>query len=155
MTTRNFPICKDHVHADWNQPDIDDVDCVLCRLFYLEAQEGLLEEWQQRAIRAEDAIKEIQRPLDEQMARLNETVTQLNGENERLRRMQSETERKPCTIALSAIAAEPELPGEMPDEMWDVMNSGDRDAVTEAMRIAVRQTKEGIRERYLAAFANR
>ena len=47
---------------------------------------------------------------------------------------------------IKAIDDEPELPGPMPDEMWDAIN-GDRDAVEEAMRIAVRQTKEGIKKR--------
>ena len=84
--SRAFPICKDHQNADWNQPAVDDHTCVLCRLFYLEAQESLLEEWQQRAERAEHAIAEIERPLDAQMARLNTTVARLNGENERLQR---------------------------------------------------------------------
>ena len=82
---RTFTICEDHEDADWNQPAIEGVDCILCRLFYLEAQESLLEEWQQRAKKAEDTIAEIHRPLDAQMARLNETVTRLNEENERLR----------------------------------------------------------------------
>ena len=82
---RRLTICKDHQHADWNQPALEDDACILCRLFYLEAQESLLEEWQQRAKRAEDAIAEIQRPLDAQMSRLNETVVRLNDENERLR----------------------------------------------------------------------
>lgn len=44
-----------------------------------------------------------------------------------------------------AIDAEPELPGEMPDAMWEAMK--DREYCTEAMRIAVRQTKRGIKER--------
>lgn len=81
---RTFHVCEDHKNADWNQPELDDDACVLCRLFYLEAQESLLEEWQQRAKRAEEAAAEIQRPLDAQMARLNETVVRLNAENERL-----------------------------------------------------------------------
>lgn len=85
VPARTFTICEDHKDADWNQPAMEGVDCILCRLFYLEAQESLLEEWQQRATRAEEAIAEIKRPLDEQMARLNETVTRLNVENERLR----------------------------------------------------------------------
>jgi hypothetical protein len=86
---RTFPICKDHKNAEWNQPKLEGEDCVLCRLFYLEAQESLLEEWQQRAKRAEATIEEVQRPLDAQMARLNATVTRLNEENERLRSAQS------------------------------------------------------------------
>jgi hypothetical protein len=51
--------------------------------------------------------------------------------------------------ALQAIDDEPEVPGPMPDEMWAALN-GDRDAVENAIRIAVRQTKDGIRERLLA-----
>lgn len=47
-------------------------------------------------------------------------------------------ERARC---LEAIASVPELPGEMPDEMWNKV-MGDRDAMTEALRIAVRKTKE-------------
>ena len=84
-TPRSLTVCEDHKNADWNQPQLEDDACILCRLFYLEAQESLLEEWQQRAKRAEDAIAEVQRPLDAQMARLNETVVRLNEENERLR----------------------------------------------------------------------
>jgi|SRR3990167_1372219 len=56
-----------------------------------------------------------------------------------------QTERDRC---LSAVNAEPELPGEMPDAMWKVLSS-DRDAATEALRIIVRQTKAGIRGRIL------
>lgn len=80
-TPRTFHVCEDHKSADWNQPHLEDESCVLCRLFYLEAQESLLEEWQQRAQRAEDTISEIERPLDAQMARLNGTVARLNEEN--------------------------------------------------------------------------
>lgn len=86
---RSFPICKYHRDADWNEPVMEDDACILCRLFYLEAQESLLEEWQQRATRAEEAIAEIERPLDAQMARLNATVARLNDENEKLRSAQS------------------------------------------------------------------
>jgi hypothetical protein len=56
-------------------------------------------------------------------------------------------ERERC---LAAVSAEPELPGEIPDEMWDAISS-DRDAATEALRIIVRQTKEGIRDRIIEA----
>lgn len=46
-----------------------------------------------------------------------------------------------CVTALQkAIDDEPELPGEMPDEMWDAIKY-DRDAMAEAMREVVRQTK--------------
>ena len=54
-------------------------------------------------------------------------------------------ERERC---LSAVEAEPELPGDMPYEMWEVLSS-DRDAAAEALRIIVRQTKAGIRDRIL------
>ena len=90
-TPRMFHVCADHKDAEWNQPQLEDADCVLCRLFYLEAQESLLEEWQQRAKRAEDALKEVERPLDAQMARLNDTIVRLNEENERLRSQPSAT----------------------------------------------------------------
>lgn len=45
---------------------------------------------------------------------------------------------------LAAINSEPELPGNMPDEMWEAIRN-DRDAMTEAMRIIVRQTKANIK----------
>lgn len=47
---------------------------------------------------------------------------------------------------MQAIVDEPELPGGMPEEMWDAI-CNDRDAATEAFRIVVRQTKEGITTR--------
>lgn len=51
-----------------------------------------------------------------------------------------------CERARAAILAEPELPGDMPDEMWEVMRN-DRQAAAECLRIAVRQTKAGIIKR--------
>jgi hypothetical protein len=48
-----------------------------------------------------------------------------------------------CEQARAAILAEPELPGDMPDEMWEAMRN-DRQAAVECMRIVVRQTKVGI-----------
>lgn len=56
-------------------------------------------------------------------------------------------ERERC---LAAVSAGPELPGDMPDEMWDAL-SNDRDVATEALRIIVRQTKEGIINRIIGA----
>lgn len=64
----------------------------------------------------------------------------------------------PCTLVTThervftesevraAAMAEPELPGDMPDEMWDAIQH-DKDAATEAMRIIVRQTRDGILRR--------
>ena len=49
------------------------------------------------------------------------------------------------------IATEPELPGEMPEEMWqafvDAINEGDRAFVMTALRVAVKETKDCILER--------
>ena len=50
---------------------------------------------------------------------------------------------------LKAVEDEPELRGDMPDEMWNAI-AGDRDAMAEALRIVVRQTKSGICERIIA-----
>lgn len=49
---------------------------------------------------------------------------------------------------MDAIDAEPELPGEMPDEMWEAIKN-DKDAMTELLRITVRATKSGIKNRIL------
>lgn len=58
---------------------------------------------------------------------------------ERLKRQRNEAV-KACKLA---VYEESELPGEMPDEMWEAIKN-DRDAVMHALRLAVRQTKEGI-----------
>jgi hypothetical protein len=54
-------------------------------------------------------------------------------------------ERDRC---LCAVDEEPEYPGDMPDEMWEAIR-GDRDAMAEALRVTVRLTKKGIRERIM------
>ena len=52
---------------------------------------------------------------------------------------------------LKAVDDEPELPGEIPPDMWHALQGaaliGDQAFISEALRIAVRQTKQGIRER--------
>ena len=48
--------------------------------------------------------------------------------------------------AMDAVDAEPELPDDMPDEMWEACRS-DRATMQEALRVAVRLTKEGINDR--------
>lgn len=53
-------------------------------------------------------------------------------------------------LVLKAIADEPELPGEMPDSMWEHIKGNKRDT-SAYFRIAVRVTKEGIRDRILKA----
>lgn len=50
---------------------------------------------------------------------------------------------------MESVTDEPEFPGAMPDAVWDALRL-DRDTATEAMRIAVRQTKSGILKRGLA-----
>ena len=54
-------------------------------------------------------------------------------------------------IVKKAIDDEPELPGDIPDRMYetlrDAFEKGDRDLIIEAFRIVVRQTKQGIKER--------
>jgi hypothetical protein len=52
----------------------------------------------------------------------------------------------------AAIDLEPELPGDIPDEMWDALRN-DRDAMRQALVIAVKETKAGIKSR-LADFIN-
>ena len=53
-------------------------------------------------------------------------------------------------IVLESIAAEPEYPHDMPDELW-VELDGNRENVTKAMRSTVRLTKNGITDRFLEA----
>ncbi len=72
MDTR-LPVCDGHRKGELEWPDMMG-GCVPCRIAYLEAQESMLEEAQQRAKKAEEVAAEIERPLDAQMARLNETV---------------------------------------------------------------------------------
>lgn len=55
-------------------------------------------------------------------------------------------ERDRC---IKAVQDEPELPGDMPDEMWEAIRN-DRDAVRQAFVIAVRQTKDEIIRRIRA-----
>jgi len=52
----------------------------------------------------------------------------------------------------AAIDLEPELPGDMPDEMWEAIRN-DRDAMRKALVICVKETKAGIKSR-LADFIN-
>jgi len=57
-------------------------------------------------------------------------------------------------IALDAISAEPEFPGDMPDELWELIN-GNREKVDTMMKNAVRLTKEGITERLQSKFESK
>lgn len=55
---------------------------------------------------------------------------------------------------LTAIDAEPELPGDLPSEMWQKIQAmvlaGDSEGIAELLRIVVRETKNGIRARVSA-----
>ena len=66
--------------------------------------------------------------------------------------MKAQTKLLELNAAIKAVNDEPELPGDMPDEMWNAIRN-DRDAVAEALRITVRQTKSGIIKR-MAAMPN-
>lgn len=63
----------------------------------------------------------------------------------------SRIERERC---LAAVDAEPELPGDMPPEMLQAVARAileeDTDFFIHALRLAVRMTKAGIRERILS-----
>jgi len=61
-------------------------------------------------------------------------------------------EREAVLKAAECRSAVPILPGEMPDEMWEVLST-DRDAATEALRILVRQTLDEY-EQAIRAFAD-
>ena len=54
-------------------------------------------------------------------------------------------------FVLTCIDAEPELPGEMPDEMWqeirEMVLNNDKDGMSELLRVVVRTTKDGIKRR--------
>lgn len=66
------------------------------------------------------------------------------------------TEHRAMMVKLSTVRAaidlESELPGGMPDEMWESIRD-DRDACERAFKIAVIETKSGIKSR-LAHFLN-
>ena len=50
------------------------------------------------------------------------------------------------SAALKAVDDEPELPGEMPDEVWEALRS-DRVMMETIMRGVVQTAKQGIRDR--------
>ena len=50
------------------------------------------------------------------------------------------------SAALKAVADEPELPGEMPDEVWEALRS-DRAMMETIMRGVVQTAKQNIRDR--------
>jgi hypothetical protein len=54
----------------------------------------------------------------------------------------------PLSAVLKAIDDEPEYPGKMPDVMFEMIKN-DKSAMEEAMRITVRLTKIGIKNRVM------
>ena len=50
---------------------------------------------------------------------------------------------------LKAIDDEPELPGEIPDQMYQTIVNSDKDTVEVMLRFIVKETKRGIKERIL------
>ena len=74
------------------------------------------------------------------------------SEEEAKATLKKNKENKPATItienALRAVDDEPEYTDKMPDEMWEAIK-GDREAMTEALRITVRLTKKGIKDRIM------
>jgi hypothetical protein len=57
------------------------------------------------------------------------------------------TKQEVLDIIKAAVDEEPELPGEMPDEMYEFLHNADKEALSEVERITVRITKQGILER--------
>ena len=55
----------------------------------------------------------------------------------------TEREGSVVAVAVQCVEQEEELPGDMPDELWDAIKN-DRDACVKSHQIAVRKTKENI-----------
>ena len=90
----------------------------------------------------------MDRALDNEMVRTRKEMSKpvLGAQDIVEITMQAATlERRRC---LRAVDDEPELDDDMPDELWECI-SGDRAAITEALRSAVRATKAGIRDRIM------
>lgn len=65
-------------HNSFECPTVNCVECMKLRIAYLEAQESLLQTWQDKADRLEHEISEVKRPLDAEMARLNRNLIAAN-----------------------------------------------------------------------------
>ena len=57
------------------------------------------------------------------------------------------TKEEVLKLVQQAIDDEPEFPGYIPEEMYQAIVNGDRATVSEALRISVRLTKNGILQR--------
>jgi hypothetical protein len=63
--------------------------------------------------------------------------------------MTNMTRQAVLDLVEAAINEEPEFPGEMPEDMYQAIVTGDRDVIAESLRIAARLTKKGILERVI------
>ena len=62
-----------------------------------------------------------------------------------------QTLKEVIRLVTETIAAEPQLPRDMPDELWTMLS--DKESTTEAMRIVVKTTQRSIMERFLDGLA--
>jgi hypothetical protein len=123
---KEYPI--DHDSLDC--PVVDCVQCFKLRIGYLEAQEDLLESAQQEARRLREAIAEIQRPLDAQMARLNENLIAANARA--LPALHNPTIQRPFAAFVQAMADELRANAHKGDRAgWLTMNR--KEAVAEVL----------------------
>ena|SRR5690625_4664752 len=76
----------------------------------------------------------------------SDSISQEERERKAIRALNAYANTRALQIAEKAVGEEPELPGDMPDEMWEAIKS-DRQVMRESFRIAVRQTKHGILSR--------
>lgn len=80
---------------------------------------------------------------------LMEAFGKIDGLKDQLAAAQADVKRM-----RAAVENEPELPGDMPQEMYDAVKE-DKDAMAELLRIVVRKTKENILAKALATTADR
>lgn len=63
----------------------------------------------------------------------------------------ADAERRGLERAAKIVDDEEEMPGEIPQETYDTIINGDQSLVAEALRIVVRATKKGIKQRIAQA----
>lgn len=86
-------------------------------------------EWPEKCVRAEHKLGLVQNELEIYKIRLSQMVSFVS--------------------VLQAIEDEEEFPGEIPDEMYRMLLNADKQTMVEALRIVVRLTKQGIRDRII------
>ena len=74
-------------------------------------------------------------------------VRVLSGMPNEGRFMTNMTRQAVLDLVEAAINEEPEFPGEMPEDMYQAIVTGDKDVMAESLRIAARLTKKGILQR--------